>query len=800
MNENALLIRLEKLSLYKELSDRCKKDLSLHPILTLIQNVGEYAIAISKSIIMNMREYTLHDDDHIFGMLYLAGKLIPKDTLEKLSTADIMMIILSIFLHDIGMSPEGELIRAWKNQLLENEMVPYKNDIAAFQRFRSGFVRELQEIESFQKNEQYAKAQLLEDQIITNYIRNTHADRARKLIAKDWAGKIKYKDADLTSTLAEICFSHNENHLALLDMETIKLCGEDTFLCVPFIAVILRLTDIMDFDSKRTPNILFSHLTIKNAVSLSEWVKHLSVSGWTFQRDTVTFSAQCSHPAIEASIKDFCNQIDDELKNSTFVLANLASEICDIEVYKIKLPAYVNRKKIGAKRDIETNLPIYSYRDTKFTLNKRQVVDLLMGTKLYGKPEVALRELLQNSIDACQLRRSLSERWKDNYIPRISVSMKTIDGVDYLIVEDNGIGMNQHIVDSYYTNIGQSYYTSTEFYDLMSETSKTFKPISRFGIGILACFMVCDNMEVETRKILGSYQTDEALSISIEGYDSLFIIKNGMRNEPGTQTTLRLRDVHPWQRMDKKEFISCIKKLVPLPPFDIEIYYDDYREVCTPATFEELDFTLEDEYSWSEEDNIKIISFDLNDQDKGFRGKAEIAYIVNHHDQILKKLDICKKEVIVEGESFTLSSSISYATNCIHKSSTSIEVNEDGDVNAHDSFRERCKSSSCLSIHGIDVPCSLFRNFTNWGQKAVLELPIPIRFRLDIGSVNDLNLNSARTQVIYDEVWIAFERQFIETILSKIKVTVPKSTWNTMKSIFGNSSKNEVFLELLNSL
>jgi hypothetical protein len=800
VNENALLIRLEKLSLYKELSDRCKKDLSLHPILTLIQNVGEYAIAISKSIIMNMREYTLHDDDHIFGMLYLAGKLIPKDTLEKLSTADIMMIILSIFLHDIGMSPEGELIRAWKNQLLENEMVPYKNDIAAFQRFRSGFVRELQEIESFQKNEQYAKAQLLEGQIITNYIRNTHADRARKLIAKDWAGKIKYKDADLTSTLAEICFSHNENHLALLDMETIKLCGEDTFLCVPFIAVILRLTDIMDFDSKRTPNILFSHLTIKNAVSLSEWVKHLSVSGWTFQRDTVTFSAQCSHPAIEASIKDFCNQIDDELKNSTFVLANLASEICDIEVYKIKLPAYVNRKKIGAKRDIETNLPIYSYRDTKFTLNKRQVVDLLMGTKLYGKPEVALRELLQNSIDACQLRRSLSERWKDNYIPRISVSMKTIDGVDYLIVEDNGIGMNQHIVDSYYTNIGQSYYTSTEFYDLMSETSKTFKPISRFGIGILACFMVCDNMEVETRKILGSYQTDEALSISIEGYDSLFIIKNGMRNEPGTQTTLRLRDVHPWQRMDKKEFISCIKKLVPLPPFDIEIYYDDYREVCTPATFEELDFTLEDEYSWSEEDNIKIISFDLNDQDKGFRGKAEIAYIVNHHDQILKKLDICKKEVIVEGESFTLSSSISYATNCIHKSSTSIEVDEDGDVNAHDSFRERCKSSSCLSIHGIDVPCSLFRNFTNWGQKAVLELPIPIRFRLDIGSVNDLNLNSARTQVIYDEVWIAFERQFIETILSKIKETVPKSTWNTMKSIFGNSSKNEVFLELLNSL
>ncbi|OCN02279.1 hypothetical protein A7X67_06435 [Clostridium sp. W14A] len=800
MDESVVQLKLSKNSLYKELAQRSKEDTSICPVLTLIQEVGEYSVSISKSIIMNMREYTLHDENHTFNMLYLASKLLPKDTLSRISTPDIMMIILAIFLHDIGMSPQGELIRAWKNQLSDEEALPYAEEVAAFQRFRSSFVRELQDIESFQKSKQYSKAQLVEDQIITYYIRNTHADRARKLIAKDWAGKIKYQDTDLTATLAEICFSHNESYMALLDMETVKLCAEDTFLCLPFVSVILRLTDIMDFDTKRTPAILFSHLTIKNAVSLTEWVKHLSVTAWSFQRETITFSAQCSHPAIEASIRNFCDQIDDELKNCTFILANLASEICDVECYKIKLPAYVNRKKIGAEIDIATGVPIYSYRDTKFTLNKRQVVDLLMGTKLYGKPEVALRELLQNSIDACQLRSSLSEVWKDNYIPHICVSLETVNNTDYLIVDDNGIGMNQHIIDNYYTNIGQSYYTSTEFHDLMSESSKTFKPISRFGIGILACFMVCDNMEVETKKVLGPYQTDEAIKISIEGYDSLFIITTGSRREPGTKTILKLREVHPWQRMKKSEFIECVKKLVPLPPFDIEIHCSDIQEVCSPNSFQELDLTLDNDYSWDREENIKIVQFDLNDEEKGFHGKAEIAYIADRHGDILKSLDICQKDVIVDGETFTLSSSISYATNCIHKSTTSLEVDEEGDINSQESFRKVCESSSILSVHGIDVPCSLFSNYTNYGQKAVLEFPFPLRFRLDVGSANDLNLNSARTQIIYDEIWMTFERQFTETLLGKIKESVTSNLWIKMKDIFRHKIESEMFIEIIDNL
>ena len=163
---------------------------------------------------------------------------------------------------------------------------------------------------------------------------------------------------------------------------------------------------------------LFSHLAVKNPVSLNEWKKHQSINAWTISPKRILFSAQCEHPAIEATILAFCNQIDEELRNGTVILSNLSDDGMGInmETYKIPLPPQVDRRKIQAKKDIISGKPIYRYHDTKFSLSKKQIIDLLMGTKLYGKPEVALRELLQNSIDACLLRQKLSELYSGSVV------------------------------------------------------------------------------------------------------------------------------------------------------------------------------------------------------------------------------------------------------------------------------------------------------------------------------------------------------------------------------------------------
>src|SRR5690606_28482747 len=274
--------------------------------------------------------------------------------------------------------------------------------------------------------------------LITEYIRITHAERAKEIIAKDWNNKIVFRDVDLTVEFAQICYSHNENALTLLELDSNFLCGSEIYTCLPLVGVILRLADILDFDAKRTPALLFSHLNVKHPISIREWNKHRAVEAWEINSEIIQFNAKCKHPAIEASIHKFCDMIDHELS----ICNNIISKLNDSNQIKqrnilIKIPFKVSRDKIQTQRTVH-NKPLYIYRDTQFNLSKKQVIDLLMGTKLYGNPEVALRELLQNSIDACLLRKAQEEKWGNLYSPEINVKYYKEDGNIILEVDDNG--------------------------------------------------------------------------------------------------------------------------------------------------------------------------------------------------------------------------------------------------------------------------------------------------------------------------------------------------------------------------
>lgn len=742
MYESVIDEKLNKCKIYLELRSRVESTPSAAHVLNIIHEIGEYSLNVSKRIIINMSEFTLHDQEHIFNMLYIADRLIHEDTLKKISSSTLFMIIVTIFLHDIGMAPDANLIKAWNGTLPDDEIDNYKDEIVKFNRFKDTYTQEKRDIEILSQKGDFANANILLNHIITDYIRQSHAIRAREMLADDWSNKIKYYETDLTADVADICFSHNDNTESLLSLQSIKLCAEEDFLCLPFVAVILRLADIIDFDAKRTPQILFSHLAIKNPVSLKEWKKHSAINAWSITPNSLIYSAQCSHPAIEESIRQFCDQIDNELRTCTVVLANMNSDLIDLKDYRIKLPGYVNRDKILPQNDIRTGKPKYHYHNTKFSLSKRQVIDLLMGTKLYGDERIALRELIQNSIDACKLRKALCKSWNTPYEPKIEVSYYTENGIDYLKVVDNGIGMNQHIIDNYYTNIGQSYYTSNEFFDLLSNSKESFKPISRFGIGILSCFMICDNMYVNTKRVIDRCDSDKALKISIEGYESLFVIEDSDKKEPGTETLLRLREVHPWKKKKMDDFISFIKSEIPRPPFEINVITKNGSIILDKESFDDLNLDLQANYYWRDEININYLKFDLNDDTLGFKGKAELAYISKANGDIVSKIEYCSRLIDVDGETFTLSSNLIYGTDCIEKKSTSLEIDDEGNIDTSEGISYTHQSKAYLSVHGINISCNLFKDYSST-NKCVLKIPFPLRLRLDIGDKYDLNLNSA---------------------------------------------------------
>lgn len=495
--KDEFLLRLQKSIIFDTLKAKCdKKDTE---VMTLVNGAVSYAFQRTKSVIRHMGEFTLHDGDHLFRVLNLMEKLLTEQTIKNLSSPELMLLIIGAFFHDIGMSPDEKDVLTWRKvwddkSVFEDEAE--ENTFNEFKRFYSARPEQQEIIERLISQGKTTNADTIKAYLVTEFIRLTHSDRARKIIEKDWNNKIFYRDADLTVELAQICYSHNEDALTLLDLDKNYLCAENTFACLPLVGIILRLADILDFDAKRTPQILYSHLYVRHPISLKEWNKHRAVEAWEISPDLIQFSAKCTHPAIEASIHEFCNIIDYELSVCNNIITTLnefnKSKGRDITV---KLPFKINREKIKTQKNVQ-NKPLYLYRDTQFNLNKRQVIDLLMGTKLYGNPEVALRELLQNSIDACLLRQAQENKWGNPYNPEIFVKYYTEDNEIILEVDDNGTGMDEDIIDNYYSKVGSSFYKSTEFYNLKSESNADFTPTSRFGIGILSCFMVADTLIV----------------------------------------------------------------------------------------------------------------------------------------------------------------------------------------------------------------------------------------------------------------------------------------------------------------
>jgi len=794
------LLRLQTSLIYISLKKRClEKDTE---VIALVDNAVSYAFQRTKTIIRHMGEFTLHDGEHLFRVLNLMECLLTEETISNLSSPELMLLILCAFFHDIGMSPDEKDVLAWRkvwDDDLEFENANEEFEFNNFNRFYSARPEQQEIIERLIAQGKNSNADTIKAYLITDFIRQTHSERARAIIERDWNNKIVFRDTDMTVEFAQICYSHNEEPITILELDKNFPCGANTVACLPLIAVILRLSDILDFDAKRTPAILYSHLYVRQPVSIKEWNKHRAVDAWEISQDLIQFSAKCTHPAIEASIHEFCNLIDHELS----LCNNIISILNDYNKNKgreiiTKFPFKVNREKIVTKKNIQ-NQPLYIYRDTQFKLSKRQVIDLLMGTKLYGNPEVALRELLQNSIDACLLRQAQETKWKNLYNPEILVKYYSEDTEFILEIDDNGTGMDQYIIDNYYSKVGSSFYKSTDFFDLKAESNADFTPTSRFGIGILSCFMVADTLIVDTKRVYAPHKSSEAINITVEGQESIFWIKEGKRAIPGTTTKLILRKAqNPWNKMTEEQFVKSVENIIPNPPFKINIKTQSLEKIRDENSFSDVKAESLKDYSWNENENIRTFDIDIDKKEIGILGSVTVALLESHNKPV-SNLKLNSRNIEIEGQTYTLEKTIKIGGSVIAESSKSISINDDGDINEDDAYRELTHSISRLSLHGIEVPSTLFPD--SWRMKknqVKLSWPFPLIIVVDICGNRDLDLNSPRTEIIMSEKWIEFEEQLAFIICNSIANSVSTEYWSELKKIIIEQTKNEVFLRGLN--
>ena len=124
--------------------------------------------------------------------------------------------------------------------------------------------------------------------------------------------------------------------------------------------------------------------------------------------------------------------------------------------------------------------------DFRFKVNLGGMIEIL-SDHLYSSPDVYIRELLQNGADAITGRGKLQGAAVEG-----EVTLEVTEGRQ-LIFTDNGQGLTEEEIHQFLAIIGESSKRELEDKDLRTDY------IGRFGIGLLSCFMVSDEICMVTK-------------------------------------------------------------------------------------------------------------------------------------------------------------------------------------------------------------------------------------------------------------------------------------------------------------
>lgn len=547
---------IQELPLWKTMTDKAeKKDDGLpswqkihFQYIAAVETVCQLGLDRSELIRDTFPLYTLHNHVHIEHVIRIMGDLLGNQ-IDRLTRDEAALLLMAACCHDIGMSCSNEE----KKELM--------SDTARLNRYLR------KHPSAYAKAYAHGDTPHLTEEMWRNYLRSIHHERVEELLTKEKAvavwPKVLQGKVDRQAVI-RVCKSHGE--LLTIQEQNITTSGgimPDERFC----AVLLCLADIMDFDASRAPQAVYRYSGFDQAedsaarISRDEWKKHFASNGFIFpdaesndraNRYELLYSATCSSMQVEQTINSYLDWVDQELDECATQLADYAGKWQDFV-----LPLKVNRHKIEKEGYVSGQFCL--------TMDQDQILKLLSGNNLYTDPAAFVRELIQNAIDAARTREQLDKNLPVGWKGQISIrSWMDEEGYSWLRVEDNGTGMTQEIIENYFLKVGRSYYNSNEFEmeRTRCRTDPDYRPISRFGIGILSCFMGNDDgiqVEVSTRRFAADGVEPPALRLSMDGLHGYYYLassdvvscqpgemrgvtadeKRPYRSEPGTVVAVR---------------------------------------------------------------------------------------------------------------------------------------------------------------------------------------------------------------------------------------------------------------------
>lgn len=516
--------------------------------VTLVLNKAE---AVLQSANTSPNNFTLHDADHSYRVAQMMATIIGP-SIQTLSEVELSALLLSAYLHDIGMTPSAEVSSPSRSFLLYGPILdrttPSENENVQnwLDSEYAGLIPPL-------LSGKHSKPLEEIEEIHAYYCRHRH---------NDWSGEwITTNVEDIfypgfSRDLSLLCRSHHFyiSELRLDGFTPRYVSTPAQTLNLRYLACVLRVSDVLEFDPERTPSVILEHRQIPRSSRIFWYKDHHLAFKFSDDGRTISIAARSPTAVIHKAILETISQVDAELAtcsllSSENMLVNGILDESDREKYDWRLPTKV-------LADVKEYDSQFTYIDGAFRPSSKKILSLLSGTALYGTPFAAVRELLQNAFDA--VWEQIALEWQhcadqdayDDVLSAkrsVSLSVELEDDRVWLVCSDSGSGMTKRIIEHYLLVGGANVRPEiTALQRHCSEQGLYFGRTGQFGIGMLSYFMISDQLRLETRRSLeGGDEDGTSWKFEVEGLDSFGELRRGAKPTSGTEVRLRIKDLEP---------------------------------------------------------------------------------------------------------------------------------------------------------------------------------------------------------------------------------------------------------------
>ena len=553
----------------------------------VLDYVTKLSIVLGDNKLLFFPNYTDHGVEHIERVLKTIDSLVPDDVKGLLSAADAAAIISATLLHDIAMHirPTGfvGLIQgrtkhrpvSWFDTAVPGR-APDKpwgqawNDyVGEVKRFGDHQFREIiGRVPDANSVKHWLLLELPTDEftwtktdhlLIGEFLRRNHGRLAHEISLYGFPGASSVEFPVLGDTLPPlanlvglIARSHSLPLRGVVEYLRHEHRGDlrPRDVLAVYDMSLLRVADYLQIDSQRAPRLLFKLRSPEINKTIKEWNKHgavIHISYTTEDPAAIKVELGQQHSlATHVQVAHLIDDIQHELDMSSAVLS---------EVYGPRIQQGLSRVRLSKQRVYSNhqdpallkNLPFVPV-EARFDADPRILT--LMIEPLYGFfPEFAIREMIQNAVDAVlECRRFCELRGHD--VHQVQFYEQACDvlvdcapqaeGGWALRVVDKGIGMKPETIKSYFLKAGASFRHGQEWRGMFVDAKgrSTVNRSGRFGIGVFASFLLGNTLDVTTRFI------DEPSGVSfVAAKDSDLIELRKVEAPVGTSITIRLS--HP---------------------------------------------------------------------------------------------------------------------------------------------------------------------------------------------------------------------------------------------------------------